>query len=222
LADRHIRPEVIVVIGLGRFGTAVATQLQDLGHEVMGIESDPALVQAASGELTYVVQADATDEAALRQLGVTDVRHAVVAIGDGTQSSILATATLADMGIPDIWAKAQTVLHARILERVGAHHVVFPERDMGQRVAHRVTGQMLEFIQIDESFALVETTVPADLAGRTLLDAGIREADGVTVVAVKSGDGPFTHPAPDTLLGPHDLLLVAGDVAAVGRFAGRR
>ena len=145
------------------------------------------------------MQADATDEAALRQLGVADVRHAVVAIGDGTQSSILATATLADMGIPDIWAKAQTVLHARILERVGAHHVVFPERDMGQRVAHRVTGQMLEFIQIDESFALVETRVPVRPRGRTLLDVRHpRRADGVTVVAVKSGRRTVHPPLPPT------------------------
>ena len=178
------------------------------------------LVQAASGDLTYVVQADATDEAALRQLGVADVRHAVVAIGSGTQSSILATATLADMGIPDIWAKAQTVLHAAHPGTGGGAPRRVPRRDMGQRVAHRVTGQMLEFIQIDESFALVETTVPADLAGRTLAGRGHprgRRRDGGRGEVRRR---PFTHPAPDTILGPHDLLLVAGDVAAVGRFAG--
>ncbi len=208
-----------MVIGLGRFGTAVATQLQELGHEVMGIESDERLVQTASGEMTYVVQADATDESAMRQLGVPDVRHAVVAIGDGTQSSILATATLSDLGIPDIWAKAQTEQHARILERVGAHHVVFPERDMGRRVAHRVTGTMLEYVQIDESFALVETRLPRRFEGRTLLESGIRDAHGVNVVAIKHLGDTFTHPGPDTVLTPGSLVLVAGDVRNVERFA---
>ncbi len=208
-----------MVIGLGRFGSAVADQLAELGHEVMGIEADEHLVQAASGEMTYVVQADATDEAAMRQLGVPDVRHAVVAIGQGTQASILATATLSDLGVPDIWAKAQTAQHARILERVGAHHVVFPERDMGRRVAHRVTGAMLEYVQFDDSFALVETRVPAALVGRTLLDSGIRGDHGVNVVGVKQPGGSFTHPRPDSVLSPGCLLLVAGEVASVERFA---
>lgn len=210
---------MVVVIGLGRFGTAVATQLQELGHEVMGIESDERLVHAASGELTYVVQADATDELALRQLGVADVRHAVVAIGDGTQSSILATATLSDIGIPDIWAKALTAQHARILERVGAHHVVFPESDMGRRVAHRVTGKMLEYVQFDGDFALVETRVPSHLAGRTLVDSGIRDDHGVSVVAVRPPGATFRHPGPDTVLVPGCTLLVAGDSHDVERFA---
>jgi len=219
LADRRIRPEMIVVIGLGRFGTALADQLQDLGHEVLGIETDDHLVQIASGDMTHVVQADATDEAAMRQLGVHDVNHAVVAIGQSVQASILATATLSDLGVPDIWAKAQTAQHARILERVGAHHVVFPERDMGRRVAHRVTGKMLEYVQFDDSFALVETTVPAGLAGRTLLESGIRNDHGVNVVGVKQPGGSFTHPEPDTVLGAGSLLLVAGEVATVERFA---
>lgn len=219
MANGRIRPEMVVVIGLGRFGSAVANQLQDLGHEVMGIERDEALVQAASGELTYVVQADATDEAAMRQLGVADVRHVVVAIGDGVQASILATATLSDMGIPDIWAKALTEQHARILERVGAHHVVFPERDMGSRVAHRVTGKMLEYVQIDESFAIVETRVPRHLEGRTLLESGIRADHGVNVVAVKHLGSTFTHPSPQTVLEAGSLVLVAGDVVNVERFA---
>ncbi len=219
MAERRIRPEIVVVIGLGRFGSAVAEQLQDLGHEVMGIERDEALVQAASGDLTYVVQADATDEAAMRQLGVPDVNHVVVAIGDGVQASILATATLSDLGVPDIWAKALNEQHARILERVGAHHVVFPERDMGRRVAHRVTGKMLEYVQIDEAFALVETRVPRSLEGRTLLDSGIRNDHGVNVVAVKHLGSTFTHPSPHTVLETGSLLLVAGDPINVERFA---
>lgn len=210
---------MIAVIGLGRFGHSLARELQQLGHEVLGIDSDERLVQLASNDLTHVVQADATSEAALRQLGVADVAHAVVAIGDAVQASILATSTLSDLEIPDVWAKAQTEQHARILTRVGAHHVVLPERDMGQRVAHRVTGRMLEYIQIDENFALVETTVPERFAGRTLIESGIRAEFGVNVVSVKAEGGSFLHTAADTRLGPNDLLLVAGEVSDVERFA---
>lgn len=219
MAERRTRPEIVVVIGLGRFGLAVAQQLQRLGHEVLAIEHDANLVQAAAGEFTHVVSADATDPEALRQLGVPEVGHVVVAIGDNVQASILATATLSDLGVPDIWAKALTLQHASILERVGAHHVVFPEGDMGERVAHRVTGRMLEYVQIDESFALVETRVPASLTGRTLLESGIRNDHRVNVVAIKQPGSTFTHPMPDTLLEPGSLLLVAGDPVNVERFA---
>lgn len=208
-----------MVIGLGRFGSALAEELVALGHEVLGIDADEGLVQAASGLMTYVVQADATDEAALRQLGVPDVEHAVVAIGDAVQASILATAALADLKIRDVWAKAQTEQHARILERVGATHVVFPERDMGRRVAHRVTGRVLEYIQIDDDFALVETSVPARFVGLTLLEADIRRQFGVTVVSIKPAGASFAHTTAETRLGERDLLLVAGQVGAVERFA---
>lgn len=210
---------MVVVIGLGRFGMALSGELLELGHEVMGIDTDDRLVQTASSELTVAVQADATDIAAMRQLGVADVHHAVVAIGDAVQASILATATMVDLAIADIWAKAQTEQHASILERVGAHHVVFPERDMGVRIAHRVTGRMLEYIQIDPGFALVETTVPAALVGKSLIEAGIRAHFNVNVVSIKPEAGGFTHPTPETRLGSNDVLLVAGEVRAVERFA---
>jgi trk system potassium uptake protein len=210
---------MIVVIGLGRFGLAVATELQTLGHEVLGIDTDEHLVQTAASELDFVVQGDATDPAALRQLGVSGVHHAVVAIGDAIQASILATAALTDLGIPDIWAKAQNEQHAKILDRVGAHRVVFPERDMGLRVAHRVTGKMIEYFEIDEKFKLVETRVPSRYIGHSLKDSGIRAEYGVNVVGVKQPHGSFTHTNADTVLGADDLLLVAGDIADVERFA---
>jgi trk system potassium uptake protein TrkA len=219
LADRRLRPETVVVIGLGRFGTALARELQAIGHEVLGIDTAEELVQSASAELDLVVQGDATEVAVLRQLGVGRVQHAVVAIGDAIQASILATAALTDLEIPDIWAKAQTEQHARILERVGAHHVVFPERDMGERVAHRVTGTMLEYFEIDGHFALVETKVPARYAGRTLLDSGIRAKFDVNVVGLRPEGGQFGQVEATTVLGEHDVLLVSGDVRQVERFA---
>lgn len=221
MADRRVPPETIVVIGLGRFGMAMATELIDQRHEVLGIDVDARLVQVAADTLTHVVQADATDESALRQLGVAEVQHAVVAIGDAIQASILATAALADLEVPDIWAKAQTDQHRTILERVGAHHVVYPERDMGRRVAHRVTStnRIVDYFEIDESFALVETEVPRQMVGSTLAESGIRHRYNVNVVAVKPEHLRFVHPEPGTRLEPRMLLLVGGRVADVEAFA---
>ena len=209
----------MVVIGLGRFGLALAEQLQALGQEVLGIESRPDLVQAAAGLVTYVVQGDATDPEVLRQLGIDSVDRAVVAIGDDMQSSILATAGLADIGVRSVLAKAVTEQHARILERVGATNVVFPERDMGRRVAHRLSGNVLEYFQVDEGFALVETPLPRRYVGSTLAHAAIREEHDVTVVCVKPADGGFTHATPERMLRAGDVVMVAGSTRDVERFS---
>ena len=208
-----------MVIGLGRFGLALAQQLQALGQEVLGIDARAEQVQAASGLLTFVVQADATDPEVLLQLGVDSVNLAVVAIGDDMQSSILATASLADVGVTRLWAKAVTEQHATILERVGADSVVFPERDMGRRVAHRVAENVLEYFQVDDGFALAETCVPSSFVGRTLAESRIREDRNVTVVCVRSADGAFGHAAPEHRFADGDVVLVAGSNTDVERFA---
>ena len=161
----------VLVIGLGRFGGALAASLVDLEHDVLGIDAEPKIVQSFANRLTHVVQADSTDLEAMRQLGGADFRTAVVAIGNDIEASILTTAVLSDLGVTDIWAKAITESHGRILERVGADQVVFPERDMGVRVAHRVTGRMMDYFQIDPGFALGETRAPAVLVGKTLAQA---------------------------------------------------
>jgi len=207
-----------VVIGLGRFGSAVASALTGMGHEVLGIDLDDDLVQDHMDLLTHVVAADTTNQKVLEQLGVADFSHAVVGIGD-VESSILTTSELASIGLPDIWAKAATAAHGRILERVGAHHVVFPEGDMGERVAHLVTGRMIDYIELDDDFALVETTAPREVVGKSLGEAGIRDRFGVTVVCVKPIGQSFTYATPDTVIGAGDLLLVAGKTAHAERFA---
>ena len=200
----------VLVVGLGRFGTALAETLMDLGFEVLGVDADHVNVQRTADRLTHVVEADATDEEAMRQLGAGEFGRAVVGIGTDLEASILSTAVLAGLGVPDIWAKAITVPHGRILERVGAHHVVFPEHDMGRRVAHLVTGRMLEFVPLDEGFALVELKPPSQLAGRSLADAQVRTRHGVTVVCIKPAGGSFTYATPETVPGPDDILVVAG------------
>lgn len=209
------------MIGLGRFGSALADTLVELGHQVLGVDADATIVQDALGRLSHAVQMDATNAKALEQLGVKDFEVAVVAIGTDIEASILTTAALADVGIPRIWAKAITESHGRILERVGAHHVVFPEHDMGQRVGHLVTGRMMDYIELDEGFALVETTPPTHVVGKTLAEAGIRATYGVTVVCIKPLGQSFTYATPETVMAAEDILLVAGEKRHAEDFANK-
>jgi trk system potassium uptake protein len=209
----------VLVVGLGRFGTALATTLMDLGHEVLGVDSDPGNVQDNADLLTHVVEADGTDEEVMRQLGAGEFGRAVVGIGTDLEASILTTSVLVDLEVPDIWAKAITVPHGRILERVGAHHVVFPEHDMGRRVAHLVTGRMIEFVQLDEGFTLVELKPPKQIVGRSLGDAQVRSRYGITVVCIKPEGRSFTYATPDTVPGPNDILVVAGEADKAASFA---
>jgi len=208
-----------LVIGLGRFGRTLAGTLTRLGHEVLGVDASPKVVQACAVDMTHVVQADATDVEALRQIGAADFGRAAVAIGTDIEASILATYALVDLGVPRIWAKAVTAEHGAILERVGAHRVVFPEIEMGERVAHTMVGRTVDYIELDDDFVLVETTAPRDLAGRSLADAGVRARHGVTVVAVKAPGGAFRYATPETVIGEDDLMVVAGPRAKAEAFA---
>jgi trk system potassium uptake protein len=212
----------VLVVGLGRFGTALAETLMDLGHQVLGVDSDPGNVQRNADRLTHVVEADGTDGEVMRQLGAGEFGRAVVGIGTDLEASILTTSVLADLQLPDIWAKAITAPHGRILERVGAHHVVYPEHDMGRRVAHLVTGRMIEFVQLDEGFALVELKPPKQIVGRTLSGSQVRARHGITVVCIKPEGGSFTYATPETIPGPDDILVVAGETDRVEGFANLR
>ena len=209
----------ILVVGLGRFGGAVAEELVHLGFEVLGIDTDRQQIQSYADMLTHVVQADATNDEALRQLGAADFRHAVVGIGTDIEASVLTTAALADFGVANIWAKAITKSHGRILERVGAHHVVFPEDDMGHRVAHLVGGRIIDWFQLDVDFAMVETVVPNELVGQSLGGAAIRSRYSVTVVCVKPPGESFTYATPDTVLTQGMVVVVAGPGDKAEEFA---
>ena len=220
MADRHTPTgNGVVVIGLGRFGGQVAASLERLGHEVLAIDHDPALVQKWADRLTYVVEADATDEEALRQIGVGEFPRAVVGIGTDIEASALTVISLVDLEIPEIWAKAITAKHGRILQRIGAHHVVYPEAAMGERVAHLVTGKMIDFIEFDDGYAIVKTRAPEEAAGRTLAESALRTKYGVTVVGVKRPGQDFTYAQPDTVVNRGDLLIVSGSTKDVERFA---
>ncbi|MFT4774755.1 MAG: trk system potassium uptake protein TrkA [Candidatus Azotimanducaceae bacterium] len=208
-----------IVIGLGRFGSALATTLIDMGHEVLGIDADGERVQELSGVLTHVAQADTTSPKALKQLGVADAVTVAVCIGADVEASVLTTAALSDLEIPNIWAKAFTEPHGRILSRVGAHHVVFPEAEMGTRVAHLLTGEVIEYLSLDGDFVLIETVTPPWLVGQQLGETNLRRDFKVTVVCVKPESGAFTYAERDTVLGANDLVVVAGHRADIDRFA---
>ncbi|WP_395153845.1 potassium channel family protein [Ilumatobacter sp.] len=208
-----------IVIGLGRFGSALATTLIDMGHEVLGIDADGERVQELSGVLTHVAQADTTSPKALKQLGVADAVTVAVCIGADVEASVLTTAALSDLEIPNIWAKAFTEPHGRILSRVGAHHVVFPEAEMGTRVAHLLTGEVIEYLSLDGDFVLIETVTPPWLVGKPLGETNLRRDFKVTVVCVKPESGAFTYAERETVLGANDLVVVAGHRADIDRFA---
>ncbi|MGW1676263.1 potassium channel family protein [Saccharopolyspora sp. NPDC002376] len=210
----------IVVIGLGRFGSSLASELVRHGSEVLAIDSRPTVVQRFADELTHTAVADTTDPESLRQLGVHQFNRAVVAIGTELEASILTTSLLADFGIPNIWAKATSRQHGRILERVGAHHVVLPEHEMGKETAHLVIGRMLDYIELEEEhYALAKTLAPAEVLGRPLGDTRVRSKYGVTVVAIKRPGQAFTYATTETVVQDGDILVVAGSSEQVERFA---
>ncbi len=221
MASKETHSDAVLVVGLGRFGSAIAEALDRLGHEVLAIDTNPALVQEWSGRLTHVVEADSTSEEALRQVGASDFPIAVVGIGTSIEDSVLTTATLADLGIKQIWAKAITLAHGKILERIGATKVVYPERDAGERVAHLVAGKLMDFIEFDDGFAIVKMPPPQETRGFTLAEAQVRAKYGVTVVGVKSPGRDFTYAVPTTKISAHDLLIVSGRTELIERFAAR-
>jgi trk system potassium uptake protein TrkA len=216
---RRGHERAVLVIGLGRFGGTLAETLQRLGHDVIAVETDRDLVQEWSDQLTHVVEADATSEAAMRQLGVQDVPRAVVAIGTDVEASLLATGVLLDLGVSEVWAKAITRPHGRILERIGASHVVYPERDAGERVAHVLSGRLIDFIEFEDGFAIAKLRAPADAWEQALGQSALRSRYGVTIVGVKRPGQDFTYAQADTVIHQDDLLIVAGKTQQVEQFA---
>ncbi|MFI7876202.1 potassium channel family protein [Streptomyces salinarius] len=209
----------VAVIGLGRFGSSLASELMRRGWDVLGIDTDARLVQKHSDSLTHSAVADCTDPEVLHQLGVHDFTSAVVGIGTDMEASILVASNLLDAGVPNIWAKAVSRQHGQILERLGIHHVVLPEHDMGERVAHLVTGRMLDFIEFDDDYALVKTVAPQVVTGMRLGQSQIRSNYGVTVVGIKRPGEDFTYATADTVVQAGDVIVVTGKTRVVETFA---
>lgn len=222
MADKHARTPApgspVLVVGLGRFGFSVAKSLVRLGHEVLAVDSSVEKVQGLSDELTHVVQADSTDQEALKQMGAEQFDLAVVGIGTDVEASVLTVMGLSELGLAEIWAKATSGKHARILERIGATHVIRPEYAMGKRVAHMVTGTMIDYMEFDDGFAIARTRAPREIENKTLLECGLRSKYGVTVVGVKRRNADFTYARPETMILPSDELIVSGSTTKVEKF----
>jgi len=209
----------VLVVGLGRFGAACAGELDRLDRDVLAVDSNLELVQKWSERVTHAVQADGRNLEALRQIGAQDFDVAVVATGSSIEASVLITANLVDLKVPQIWAKATSLSHGKILSRVGANHVIYPEREAGERVAHLVSGQMLDFIRFDDDFVLAKMFPPKFIRGVSLQDSGMRTRYNVTVVGVKSPAKPFRYAEASTVVTNHDLIIVSGTNENVERFA---
>ncbi|MGH3448589.1 MAG: potassium channel family protein [Nocardioidaceae bacterium] len=212
--------QAVAVIGLGRFGVSVARSLLQLGHEVLAVDSDPALTQRLADEFTHIAVADSTDEDALQQLGLGGFSRAVVGMGTRLEASVLTVLVLTQLGVEEIWAKAISRKHGQILQRVGAAHVVYPETAMGEKVAHMVSGAMTDYIEFDDGFAIARTRAPEEAHDKTLADSALRAKHHVTVVGVKRAGQDFTYAVPETTVHRHDELIVSGATASVEKFCG--
>ena len=212
----------VLVIGLGRFGAAVAGQLDRLGREVLAIDVDPNLVQKWSDRVTHTAQLDARNLDALKQIGAKEFSIAVVAVGTSLEASVLITANLSDLKVPQIWAKAMSSTHGRILKRIGANHVIYPEAEAGERAAHLLNGRLLDFIAFDDQFVLAKMYPPKPIRGLTLREAEIRSKYQVSVMGVKSPGSEFREATPETQISNHDLIIVAGTGDRIERFSALR
>ncbi|WP_133725936.1 potassium channel family protein [Nesterenkonia aurantiaca] len=212
------RPDAVAVIGLGRFGRALALELMAHGTDVLGIDIDEAVVQSLNGKLTHVVAADVRSEDAMRQLSVDEFDHVVVSIASNLESSILATSLMLQFEIKELWAKAVSEAHRAILEQLGVPHIIFPEHDMGRRVAHMVRGSLEDYILIDEDFAIAKTTPHQKILGRPLGEIDVRTLHGVSITAVKRLNEKWQPATPQTVLGAEDIILVSGPARAAEGF----
>jgi trk system potassium uptake protein TrkA len=212
------------VIGLGRFGSAMATTLAGLGHDVIGIDGDQDKVRALADLVSLAMQLDATDERALRGAGIKDVDVAVVSIGENIEASLLVVTLLREMGIKHIVAKAVTALHGRILEKLGVTRVVFPEREMAIRIAHSlVVPSVIDYIELSNEFSIVEVPAPGEFVGKTLREIGLRSRFGLTTIAIKHTDqtgatrSTNIAPGPDDVVQHGDILALLGSNERLGQ-----
>lgn len=203
------------VIGLGRFGSAMATTLAELGHDVIGVDGDAERVRALADTITQAVELDATDERALRSVGIQDVDVAVVSIGENIESSLLVVMQLRELGVKTIVAKAVTPLHGKILEKLGVSRVIFPEREMAVRIAHGlVMPNVIDYIELSRDFSIVELPAPEMFVGRTLKQLELRPKYGLTLIAIKRRSSP-TGPVVTNIAPAADDVIRTGDVLSL-------
>ncbi len=208
-----------VVIGLGRFGTSVAKTLSTLGHDVLAMDKNEHAVQVIMQDVTQAVQADAREEETLRALGVRNFDVAIVAIGDDLEANILITLMLKEMGIPYVVAKAQSVQHGKVLEKIGADKIVYPEQDMGIRVANNlIRTNVMDFIELSLDFSIFEIIAPSQFVNKTLGKLNLRAVYKINVVAIKkSADQIVIAPGANEVIEEKDILVIVCNKKALSR-----
>jgi trk system potassium uptake protein len=207
------------VIGMGRFGSSVAESLSKLGFEVLAVDQSEARIQAISESVTHAIQADSTDEDALRAIGIRNFDVVVVAIGQDVQASIMTTLILKEMDIPTIIVKAQNSLQGKVLTKIGADKVIFPERDMGKRVAHHLMSpNILDYIELSDDYSIVEIQVTEAMIGQSLRDLDIRARYRCNVMGIKQGPRMNIAPNADEKLDKQDILVVVGQNSDLAHF----
>lgn len=200
-----------VVIGCGRFGSSVARTLYNMGHDVLAIDSSEEIIQHISEEVTHAIQADATDESVLKSLGIRNFDVAIITIGSDIQASIMTTLMVKELGIKYVVAKAHNEIHAKLLFKIGADRVVFPERDMGIRVAHNlVSSNILDYIELAPEYSIMEIAAPDEWIGKTLLDLNIRSKYRINVMAIKHDSEINMSPTAKGHIKEGDILIVIG------------
>jgi trk system potassium uptake protein TrkA len=206
-----MKKQQFAVIGMGRFGSSVARTLYGMGYEVLAIDADEQRIQDVLGEVTHGVQADTTDEEALKAIGIRNFDVVVVAIGQDIQASILTTLILKELGVKRLVAKAQNAYHGKVLSKIGADKVIYPERDMGVRVAHRlISPNFMDMIELSEEYSIIEMEAPKQMIGRNLRQLDIRARYGCSVMAIKNKDGMNVAPRAEDEIAEGDILVIVG------------
>lgn len=201
-----------VVIGCGRFGLSIAKTLNNLGHEVLAIDADEERIQEIADYVTHAVQADVTDENVLKDLGIRNFDVVIVSIGSNYQASIMATLIAKELGVKRVIAKAHDVLHGKVLTKIGADKIIFPERDMGIRVAHNlVSSNILDFIELSPDYSILEIAALEEWSNKTLKELRLPTRYGINVMAVKRGKNINVSPYADDLIFKGDILVVIGN-----------
>ncbi|MEN2766600.1 potassium channel family protein [Ornithinibacillus xuwenensis] len=207
------------VIGLGRFGGSICQELSREGMEVLAIDKNEERINEFKNIASHAVIGDSTDETVLKELGIKNIDHVIVAIGDNIQASILTTVVLVELGVNKITVKAQNDYHAKILDKIGAHHVVHPERDMGRRIAHSIiSNNIVDYLELSDDHSIVEVKAGKKMIGKSIIGLDIRANYGCTVVAIKQGKHINVSPTPEDTLREDDILVVVGADKDIARF----
>ncbi len=219
------------VIGIGRFGFSVAKSLAEQGYQVLAIDTREACVDEIADHVTQAIQLDATDEKTLRAVGILDMDVVVVAIGVNKEASIMTTLILKEIGVKQVVAKAISPLHGKVLKRIGASRVVYPEGDMGERLARSLASpSILDNLELSSEYGIFEIITPESFIGKTLGDLNIRATFGLNVIAIKNqvshledkkfttGDQINISPLADDKIPPGSVLVVVGSNESIQRF----